>query len=277
VLDSPTAPGADIPRADVTSQLDALSRMFAKCAADAECAAAYPDLKARFLRLVERLDKQPLPLEGGLKDALGDAITGKRLVEITVSGLQNPVHMPRMPAFINAVDKGDAERIAMIVDVPTSPEVQGYDLPGFSLGLQLSIYCGELHYSEMDKGPAATNEAWPKLISDHLVPDYYKFCKSGLWPIKPIDRSLMAQVDSAIPTLVLLGEQDPITSRTEADRALRGLQKGRLIVVPETTHGTTEAQPCAAKIMTAFINGLDSPPNTACLQSIPPLRYSTKF
>jgi pimeloyl-ACP methyl ester carboxylesterase len=269
VLDSPTAPGADIARADVTSFLDGLSRMQSQCDAQPDCAAAY-GLREGFAQL----NQSPRPLKhDALRAVFGERLTGDALLPILATGLQSARRYKRVPAFLDAALEGDEARMARLLDVPALPMPAHYDLPDSALGLTLSIYCGELHYSEVEKGPGPTVQAWPEEMWRALIPEYYKQCARGDWPIARIDRALMDTVRSAIPTLVLLGEQDPITSRAEAERALAGLTQGRLLIVPATTHGTTESEPCAAEVMNAFLNAPDAPLDRGCLDRIAPLRY----
>jgi pimeloyl-ACP methyl ester carboxylesterase len=160
-----------------------------------------------------------------------------------------------------------------VLDSPTAP---GTDIARgvclATLGLTLSIYCGELHYSKLSEGPGPTVQAWPDAVWRNLVPDYFDQCKTGLWPIKPIDRSLLNQVNSDIPTLILLGEIDPITSLTEAKRSIAGLTKGILVTVRETTHATAE-EPCALEIMARFVDTPTASPDQGCQASIARRRY----
>jgi pimeloyl-ACP methyl ester carboxylesterase len=274
VLDSPTAPGTDIARADVTSQLDGVSRMADRCKVDLACNAAFPDLRARFIDTMNRLDLNPIVVAGTLAQALGtERLDGRAFASSVVRGLQWSASMVRMPALIDAASKRDVPRLSRVLDFSDVPSLSLTAAAGpEAFGLLLSIYCGELHYSRMDEGPDPTVEVWPDAVWRNLVPEYYTACKEGVWPIKPIDRSLMDQVNSKVPTLILLGALDPITSITEARRAIAGLEKGFLITVPETTHGAVD-EPCALAIMAQFLDGPTVSPDQGCLASIPRSRY----
>jgi pimeloyl-ACP methyl ester carboxylesterase len=276
VLDSPTAPGADIARADVTSQLDGLSRMFERCSADEACNARYPDLRNRFLETMSRLDAQPVALTGSAAQIIGDSLDSGAFVGQVIGGLAGWSLMDRMPALVDAVSRQEFERLPAILEQASSPATPiGDDLPPFASGLGLSIYCGELHYSRLADGPDNTAEQWPELVWQNLVPVYFVACKEGVWPIRPVDRKLLARVNSSVPTLILLGALDPLTSRAEAQRAAAGLRNGFSVTVPEATHSIAVNNVCTLDIMKTFVDKPATNPDQSCLSAIPKRRYRT--
>ena len=62
-----------------------------------------------------------------------------------------------------------------------------------------------------------------------------EICK--LWPKGPVDADLHAPLSSAVPTLLLSGEADPVTPPADAERLARGLARYRHLVVPGEGHG----------------------------------------
>jgi pimeloyl-ACP methyl ester carboxylesterase len=269
-LDSPTAPGTDVARSDLTSGLDSATVAIGRCKASAACNAAYPSLRSRLIKTMTRLEARPIVLTGPIKDILGDQLGAREFAQFALGQL--PVD--RAPAFIDAVSKNQLDRLPNIFDVPqpNSPPTVGYDLADISAGLNLSIYCGEMHYSQVEKGPNKPKQEWPKSVWKNLVPVYFTLCKEGVWPIKPIDRKLMNTVVSNIPTLVMLGALDPLTSEAEAKRTLAGLRNGKLITVRETGHTVTAFDKCAQRMMADFINRPNAKPKQDCQKFIPKVR-----
>lgn len=268
VLDSPTAPDTDIAVADVTSQLDGLSRIFAACEIDPDCSSRLPDARAAFLAAVEHLDAQPLAVEAeALQGLLGSELTGAGLVQVAARALQNSVLLPRTPALLDALARGDEDLVLGLLDGAV-PEPQ----PGFpperatALGVTLSIYCAELPFSRFGQEPLVTTEDWPQAVVAALTPDYYTSCQAGDWPVPPVEPWTLAQVRSDVPTLILLGAFDPITSLREAERAAAGLPNGRIVTIPAATHGSTERDGCAQAIMAGFLDRPADPLDTSCAE-----------
>jgi pimeloyl-ACP methyl ester carboxylesterase len=138
VLDSPTAPGTDIARADVTSQLDGLSRMAERCKADPTCDAAFPDLRTRFIDTMNRLEVNPMTLTGNSAQVVGsERLGGREFASAVVRGLQVKNILDRMPAFVDAASKRDDQRLSKIFDfsdVSNPQAAEGPELPQGSLG-----------------------------------------------------------------------------------------------------------------------------------------------
>jgi pimeloyl-ACP methyl ester carboxylesterase len=76
---------------------------------------------------------------------------------------------------------------------------------------------------------------------------------------------------SAIPTLLLSGEADPVTPPRDAERLAQGLLHHRHLVLPGEGHGQL-ATGCVPRLMAEFLN--DAAPESldaACLkQQAPP-------
>lgn len=285
ILDSPTAPGTDIARADMTSQLRGIERMFDVCSSDTACKARYGNLKQAFLDQIDALSEEPMIFKSPvLLDLMGDGLSASDFVSIVAGYLQSSSRMLMAPAVVDAVKNRDEGALVAILNVlqskglrSASPEIEGFEYPENSpVGLTLSIYCGELHYSKFEEGPVKPVPAWSPKVWRLLEPEYYTACKTGLWPIEPIDRTLMETVVSEVPTLILTGEMDPITNVDEAHRSSVGLSQVQSIVVPANTHGLIGDQ-CSRDIMQQFLDDPVRPVDEMCLASIPAILYHTQF
>lgn len=78
---------------------DALRMVFADCARDAECAAAYPDLEARFLTGIDWYNETPTPASIGFGD--GNAIARMIFAKLQRDGGRD------IPALVDALYTGD--------------------------------------------------------------------------------------------------------------------------------------------------------------------------
>lgn len=72
-----------------------------------------------------------------------------------------------------------------------------------------------------------------------------------------------------IPTLVIAGSYDAITSAESAAAAAKPLTKATLIVIPGVGHFVVPKSPCAQQVMASFLAN-PSAPDTACVATLKP-------
>lgn len=78
---------------------------------------------------------------------------------------------------------------------------------------------------------------------------------------------------SAIPTLLISGELDPVTPPESAEAALAHLSKGRHIVVKNAAHNAF-SRGCTPRLMAEFINkGQHETLDVTCLEQQPPIPF----
>jgi pimeloyl-ACP methyl ester carboxylesterase len=92
---------------------EAIEGVFESCTADAKCAAAYPDLKARFWALFERLETQPINIPDGVidGDALFQFVDVRNSYRLQLQGLTGYV-----PKVVAELEAGDATTITAITN-----------------------------------------------------------------------------------------------------------------------------------------------------------------
>jgi pimeloyl-ACP methyl ester carboxylesterase len=91
-----------------------------------------------------------------------------------------------------------------------------------------------------------------------------EICK--LWPKGPVDADLHAPLSSAVPTLLLSGEADPVTPPADAERLARGLGRYRHLIVPGEGHGQIVTG-CVPRLMADFLDGAEPAAlDASCLQ-----------
>ena len=114
------------------------------------------------------------------------------------------------------------------------------------------------------------------------------------WPVPPLaypqgDPLPPRPVFPAVPTLVLSGDLDSVTSPEDADQAAAQFPNVTHLIVPNLTHVTAyeysdtgylpdggDTTPCVAAIVRRFIRQL-SPGDTRCVQGVRPLRTPARF
>ena len=244
----------------------ALELTFADCARDAACAAAFPDLRARFFALVDRLQREPIkaaipdPRTGQIAEV---EITARSFAAIVRNVLYDPDVTALLPLTIAQLEKGDARGFLAQADALTkSTEV--------AEGMHLSVYCGEEFDRLSSGGGARAASALPlsqaeELFGGQLVEGYAKSCAG--WPRGEVNASLFQPVVSDVPVLILSGALDPVTPPEFGDQVGKTLSNARHVVAPGASHGVS-ARGCAAKVIARFIDkALPADLDAACIET----------
>jgi pimeloyl-ACP methyl ester carboxylesterase len=82
---------------------DVVIQLFADCARDPACDAAYPDLKARFVALLARLRAEPVVADDGTP------VTDRDLIRVMQSLGANIQAVPYVPLMIAELERGEAD------------------------------------------------------------------------------------------------------------------------------------------------------------------------
>ena len=116
VLDSVAPVQARIYDTLALPHAEAIQSIFDTCTADAKCAAAYPDLKARFWTLFDRLEAQPIKTaEGEINaEALFTFVDGRNSWKAQLQGLTGYV-----PKVVAELEAGDAATILALTSGKT--------------------------------------------------------------------------------------------------------------------------------------------------------------
>jgi len=269
VLDSSYPLQADL-YAEEPANLDrALGTLFDGCAADAECNAAYPELRAVFNGVVDRLNRSPEtayitnPLTGQTFPAA--VVNGDALVALLFSSLYSTEIIPILPLLIYGTAQGDTTLVALL-------------LGGFfaerefvSTGMHLSIQCGdEVRFSSRDAVTAAV-AAYPRLRgvfegSATLGPGVFATCEG--WGAKQAAEIENQAVSSSVPTLVLAGQYDPITPPDWGRRVAETLSAVRFYEFPGTGHGVNFSGECPLGMTQEFLRDPGKEPDASCIGSM---------
>jgi pimeloyl-ACP methyl ester carboxylesterase len=86
-----------------------------------------------------------------------------------------------------------------------------------------------------------------------------------VWDVGKADDVVNEPVTSDVPALILVGEFDPVHPAAAARSIASGLPNATVVELPALAHGTVGADPCADRIMTAFLADPSSPVDTSCV------------
>ncbi len=264
VLDSPVPLQANL-YADVYSSAQrAFDLLFQRCAADAGCNAAYPNLEDEFYALVRRLNAAPVAvpfIHPRTRAMYTYLLTGDRLVSALFQMLYYGSIIPDLPRTITALRDGDPEPF-----VRHYRDLLFYDQ--LSQGMYLSVQCGEeARFTTEAQVQQAARGVRPEIGAQQGegVGDDWFLRACGLWGARPAAPVENEPVTSAVPTLVLAGEFDPITPPAYAEEAARTLRNAYLFVFPGLGHGPGQSHPCPLLLLRAFLQGPSQRPQHACL------------
>ena len=238
----------------------ALDRLFDDCAKDAACSRAYPNLRADFQTVLERLAKSPARIT--VKDPrtnqpaevviTRDAFAGgvRRLLYDT--GAQRSI-----PYFITRALAGDFKPYESVVG-PTLGL-----LGALSLGMNLSVTCPEgmsrVKPSDVERATRGT------FLGAHMANGIIGACRE--WARPPLPKSYFEPVRSDVPALIFSGVLDPQTPPVWGAEVARHLPNSRHVVMEGIAHGPFP--PCAVKLMARFVETADAKSlDTACVSEL---------
>jgi pimeloyl-ACP methyl ester carboxylesterase len=141
--------------------------------------------------------------------------------------LYNPANASALPRVIHRAAAGDLEPITRMAwslgAIPSS----------ISAGFYLSSTCSE------DLPWVTDSEAEPAAAGTFLGTYRYRQQRDACaeWPRRLLPAAHLRPVQSGIPTLILVGEYDPVTPPRWAREISRHLSRSRVLIVPGGGHG----------------------------------------
>jgi pimeloyl-ACP methyl ester carboxylesterase len=108
-----------------------------------------------------------------------------------------------------------------------------------------------------DGGPVDLRDAerqlrlYPRAAAIKRLDWQYHACR--FWDSGAAPQAFRTPVASAVPTLLLAGEYDPVTPPEWAAQAARRLDNGRVFVFPAVGHGVLDSHVCAAQLARRFL------------------------
>ncbi|MGH2588363.1 MAG: alpha/beta hydrolase, partial [Dehalococcoidia bacterium] len=263
VLDSPLPVQADLYVDVAGSAQRALDLVFDGCAADLACGAAYPDLKGTFYDLVARLNQDPIAVPSK-NPTTGEAETMQLTGDGLVRGMFNLLYVtpmiPLVPALISRIRDGGME--------PFLAAARQLQQGAFiSRAMQFSVQCAEEMPFTTPEAVAAAEQAVRLELARAFLLDEFRETAAlcAAWPAARVGPAENAPVQSAVPTLILSGRNDPITPPAYAEMAARTLPNSTVAVFPGVAHAVLlSTKTCPYDIAWAFLRDPTARPNTSC-------------
>ncbi len=277
ILDSVYPPQIRDWEQEGTEEVNAFDTVFKGCAADADCNAAYPDLKNVFYQTVADLNNNPA--SSGDATVSGDDFSNDLFQILYVTD-----NIPYVPQAIYDASKGDLTlfedlKSGNLPDQNSSSHVVGRqdpDDPGSADGDFNSITCSdEVPFDNFDKAMADAQAAPPELRDGlvNSVQSMWDTCK--IWGMTPEPKVESTAVTSDLPTLIMAGEYDPATPVAWSKAAADALPKSFFFEFPGLGHATIDGGDCPMGIIQAFLADPTTQPDSSCIAKMPEPAFVT--
>ncbi len=203
---------------------DALDRLLAECAGNAECREAYPELDKELKAVLSRVRLNPPKVKAEGREvtlsagALGYALRGllyRRGGEV--------------PYFVHRAAMGEWQPLADYFLERQSWVAR----PNDSTGYHFSVICAESIDFVTDEEVRRHTKG--TFLGDFLIGAYREACRT--WPHIRLRSSFLEPVKSDVPTLILSGERDPVTPPSNGKALEAVFTNSRHVVVPNGGHG----------------------------------------
>jgi pimeloyl-ACP methyl ester carboxylesterase len=258
----------------------ALETLFDGCAADAACAAAYPNLRENFYEALAQFDEEPIEIEVNNPDG-GEPITlsvgDSSLLNSMMWALHTPSYVSQTPRIIDDIYRGDYGLLSLIKDLPFA------SLGNMNIGLRLSVECHEQIFpttieeleTDINQYPALVDYGYSYIFgSIDLL-----FTACGMWGAAPHDPADKEPLQSDIPTLILAGQYDPTTPAYYGRQLAQNLPNSYLYELPGHGHAPSVGQSdnCGLAIALIFLANPSSSPDHACLEEQKQLTFFVPY
>ncbi len=266
VLDSLSPPNVNIAERWWEGPATLFPGIFAACAEQPACAAAYPNLEQEFYDTVARLQTDPIVAER--TDHTGAVVT----VNVDGFAFMYPLIMASehgdvgsIPQIIHETAIGNNDLIIQATMDNLTPEAfvgQG------GAGLAFTIFCSEsANLTTKDAYLAASQAAMPDLpvsVFEVMPKQARLFEQCPAWPVPAADDHQSEPTVSDIPVLILEGTIDAATAPGWVAEALPGLTGATRVDFPYTGHAVLGKTECSLSLMDAFLNDPTAPVDGAC-------------
>ena len=258
--------------------------LFYACAAEAACDAAHPHLQETFTRLVNKLEAAPLTT------TISDPATGKDVTVVLDGGalvdwLRNQNYaVPLLQAAPGGIDGLAAARPASIEAIAKDRAGRapppGPDVPALGYGLSYGVSCREDYPFATQADLAAAGKRafpdYPASIQGEGVGGWAYInqdCRD-VWKVPAAPEAMRQPVASNIPTLLISGSFDTLTSLAGAEAAAARLSKAKIISIPGIGHSVAPQSPCAQTVIVSFLAD-PSAPDISCVGTLRPPTFTS--
>jgi len=266
VIDSVFPPDVtNAPRRSMENAERVFDVLFDGCAADAACAARFPDLEGQFDAAWRSWNEDPFEQTVDGHDLV---LTGDDLVAGLWNAMYDSALIGIIPQAVEwALDRADSA--ALLVDEFARSGIG--QLIGSAEGVAVGVNCADRIGLGGDE-PLADAEADHPRLRGLLYLGANAFGAScDLWDVEPVDGDFNVVGETDVPTLVLGNDYDPVTPPADGQRTASALgPRATFVRFPSLGHGAVFAHDCPRTIMRSFLASPSGSVDPSCAATIPP-------
>ena len=248
--------GEYIPAGFARDAQAALDDLIADCKADSACNKAFPNFGENVTKILEQVKKEPVSVslmnpmsqsQETVKLGFGPLVT---IIRAMLYGTQRSA---QLPAVVELAANGEWAPITFAAAMYSRGIGQG-----IADGLYLSVTCAE-------DLPYFDHKLWRKRSQTSFLGSYRIDQQAGAcdrWPRGKVSDAFFKPLRSAIPTLIMSGEVDPVTPPAMGEKVAKYLSNSLHVVIPNAAHGMGGANLCMQSLYGQFladakVEGLD--------------------
>jgi pimeloyl-ACP methyl ester carboxylesterase len=263
---------------------DGFDNIFAACAAQPGCNAAHPDLEKTFTSLVNKLEAEPLTTtveDPATRQDIKVVIDGGALIDWLRNQNYAVAMLQAAPDRIGGLAANDPKAIEVIaLDRASRAPAPGPDVPALGYGLSYGVSCRESYPFATPEDLAASGRTafpdYPVSITREGIGGWAYFnedCRD-IWKVPAAPESMHQPVANAIPTLLISGTFDTLTSLAGAKAGAEKLSNATIVSIPGVGHAVTPQSPCAQAVVASFLAD-PAAPDTSCVGALKPASFTS--
>ncbi len=260
------------------------NNLFQACAAEPACNAAHPRLEETFTGLVNKLEAAPLTAtvkDPATSENIEVVIDGGALIDWLRNQNYGIPMLRAAPDRIDGLAAGRPEAIeAIALDRASRAPPSRPGAPALGYGLALGVSCREDYpFATPEDLAASGREAFPDYpasIQDEGIGGWAYFnedCRD-VWKVPAAPEAMRQPVASSIPTLLISGSFDTLTSLAGAKAAATSLSNATIISIPGVGPFVSPPSPCAQTVIVSFLAD-PAAPDTSCVGALKPQTFTS--
>ena len=232
----------------------ALARVYADCESDAACSAEFGGSLERLPDLVEELDSAPLFVDQEFGPRL--RVDGGVFMSLLHGFLYSAEGARTVPQLISDAANGDTERLELVLS---------FDSVFFGATSEFVLLAHNCVDEDTSAFVPPSEPDLYDLVSTHAVLATHG---AAVCEVLGLDHRPGLHEPTNVPTLVVAGDYDPITSPVLAESFAADLPNAKYIVVPYSGHAVSLAGGCAFDVMTAFVADPGAALDSSCIDEL---------